>query len=295
MTDQPVPPRIAFIGAGRVALALARGFARAGLPVVAAASRTRASAAALAAAVPGCRVESDLQSAIDAADLVFLTVPDDAIAPTARELGWRTGVAVVHASGATEVSALAAAAERGASIGGFHPLQNFTDPDVALAGLPGCVAAIEAEEPLLGTLDALAGALAMRPIRLPAGARALYHCAGSFAAPFIVALLHEGVRIWRGFGLSEADALAALVPLARGTLDGVARSGTVQGLAGPISRGDVGTVERHVRALDGLDDATAAFYRTLAARVIPIAREKGTLSDERAVRLAAALGLSDRP
>jgi predicted short-subunit dehydrogenase-like oxidoreductase (DUF2520 family) len=293
MAAPPEPPRIAFVGAGRVARALARGFAQAGFPVVAVASRSLDSAHALAARVPGCRAEAHAQAAVDAADLVFLTVPDDAIVPTANAVGWRAGMSVVHASGATEVSALAAAAVRGARTGGFHPLQTFTDPDVALAGLPGCSVAIEADEPLLGQLTVLGSALGLRPIRLPAGARALYHCAGGFAAPFIVALLHEAVRIWRGFGVGEAEALAALLPLARGTIDAVAQSGTVRGLAGPIARGDVGTVERHLHALAALDEASLGFYRDLATRVIPIAREKGTLTPGEAARLQAVL--SARP
>jgi predicted short-subunit dehydrogenase-like oxidoreductase (DUF2520 family) len=296
MTDRPsagIPerPRIAFIGAGRVAGALARGFARAGFPVAAVASRTRSAAEALATAVPGCSAVGGAQAAVDAADLVFLTVPDDAIAAVADSAVWRPGVGAVHASGAAELDVLAAAATRGAWIGGFHPLQNFSDPDVALAGLPGCVVAIEAEEPLAGQLDALACALAMRPIRLPAGARALYHGAGSFAAPFITALLHEAVRIWRWFGMSEADALAALVPLARGTLDSIVRDGTVRGLAGPIARGDAGTVARHVAAFGALDERTLAFYREMAARVIPIALAKGGLTAERADEIRKRLGI----
>jgi predicted short-subunit dehydrogenase-like oxidoreductase (DUF2520 family) len=285
----PATPRIAFVGAGRVAGALARGFARAGFPVVAVASRSKGSADALAAAVPGCRAVHAPQAAVDAADLVFLTVPDDAIAGIAAAATWRAGVGVVHASGAAEVNVLAPAAARGARIGGFHPLQNFTDPDVALAGLSGCVVAIEADEPLAGRLDSLGAALGMRPMHLPAGARALYHGAGSFAAPFITALLHEAVRIWKGFGMSEADALAALVPLARGTLDSVARDGTVRGLAGPIVRGDVGTVARHVAAFGALDARTLDFYREVAARVIPIALEKGGLTPERAAEIVKLL------
>jgi predicted short-subunit dehydrogenase-like oxidoreductase (DUF2520 family) len=291
----PERPRLAFVGAGRVAGALARGFVRAGFPVVAIASRSPGSAEALAAAVPGCNAVRGPQAAVDAADLVFITVPDDAIAGVAAAVAWRAGVGAVHASGAAEVDVLAPAAAHGARIGGFHPLQNFSDPDVALAGLPGCVVAIEAEEPLAGQLDAAATALGMRPIRLPAGARALYHGAGSFAAPFINALLHEAVRIWRGFGMSEADALAALVPLARGTLDSIARDGTVRGLAGPIARGDAGTVARHVEAFGALDERTLAFYREMAARVIPIALAKGGLTPERAAEIGDLVRTSRAP
>ena len=283
-------PAIAFIGAGRVASALARGFARAGHPVTGVASRTFERARALADSVAGCNVCASPQAAADGADLVFLTVPDDAIARTAAGLVWRTGQAVAHCSGATEVAVLAPAAARGAAIGGFHPLQNFADPETALAGLAGCAVAIEADGPLAGSLERLAHALGARPIRLPHGARALYHCAGSFAAPFVTTLLHEAVRIWRGFGMTESEALAALVPLARGTLDSIAQAGTVAGLAGPIARGDTGTVERHLRALGALDERTLDFYRELASRVVPIALEKGTLAPGETATLERLLG-----
>jgi predicted short-subunit dehydrogenase-like oxidoreductase (DUF2520 family) len=286
-------PRIAFIGAGRVAAALARGFARAGYRVVAAASRRASSARGIAAAVEGCRVADSPQAAADEADLVFVTVPDDAIAAVAAAVEWRAGQAVVHCSGATELAALAPAVARGARVGGFHPLQNFADPETALAGLAGCAVAIEADEPLAAVLRQLAAAVRARPIGLPHGARALYHCAGSFAAPFVVAALHEAVKIWRGFGMTESEALAALVPLARGVLDAVERDGTVRALAGPIARGDVGTVTRHLDALATLGGDTAAFYRAAAVRVVPIAVEKGTLGTEKAAALARLLQAKD--
>jgi predicted short-subunit dehydrogenase-like oxidoreductase (DUF2520 family) len=82
------------------------------------------------------------------------------------------------------------------------------------------------------------------------------------------------------------------VPLARGTLDAVARDGTVRGLAGPIARGDAGTVARHVAAFGAVDERTLAFYREMAERVIPIALEKGGLAPERAEEIRALLRTS---
>jgi len=285
--------RIGFIGAGRVASALARGFARAGYAVTAVASRSGTSARSLARAVPGCRAYDGAQAAADRADLVFLTVPDDEIARVAAEIAWPRGGAAVHCSGATGVDALAPAARAGAQTGGFHPLQTFTAPETALAGLRRCVVAIEAEEPLAGRLRALASGLGARPIRLPPGTRALYHGAGSFAASFVVALLHEAVQLWRGFGVPEEEALAALLPLARGTLDAVAELGTVRALAGPISRGDVGTVVKHVQAFAERDRSTLDLYRVLARRTVPIALAKGALTPEQAAELTRILGAAD--
>jgi len=281
--------RIAFIGAGRVATALARGFTRAGHVVSAVANRNRAAADALAASLPGCRALGDPQDAVRGADLVFLTVADDAIPRVAAALEWRAGIAVVHCSGATDISALEPAARSGAQIGGFHPLQTFTDPETALAGLPGCVVAIEAEEPLATRLREMAETLGARPISLPQGARALYHCAGGFAAGFIAVLLHEATCLWRSFGKSDEEALRALLPLARGTLDSIARSGTEQALTGPIARGDIGTVEKHVAALAALDERTLALYRALARGAIPIGLAKGTLGPDQAQRLERIL------
>ncbi|MBN3790089.1 NAD(P)-binding domain-containing protein, partial [Burkholderia sp. Ac-20353] len=76
----PDTPRLGFIGAGRLARCVAQRFAQAGFPVVAIASRTPASAAALAARIDGCRAVATPQDVVDAADLIFLTVPDDHLA-----------------------------------------------------------------------------------------------------------------------------------------------------------------------------------------------------------------------
>lgn len=282
-------PRIGFIGAGRVARTLAQGFARRGCAVVAAASRSPASARLLAGEVPGCRALDDPQAVVHAADLVFVTVPDDAIAPTAASLRWPAGKWVVHASGATEVAALAPAREQGAIIGGFHPVQAFADPAVALAALPGCTVAIEAAGDLEAALEALAAALGMRPIRLPPGARPLYHGAGSFAAPFVALMLDQAVRIWESFGVPREQALSAMIALARGTLDAAARDGIVGSFAGPIARGDVGTIERHLAAMAKLPDETLALYRELARRAVPVGEAKGTLAPDKAARLRALL------
>ena len=70
--------------------------------------------------------------------------------------GDRDGVAVVHCSGVTEVSALQSASAQGALAGGFHPMQTFGDPAVAARSLPGCTITIEAPQPLDTMLVALA-------------------------------------------------------------------------------------------------------------------------------------------
>jgi predicted short-subunit dehydrogenase-like oxidoreductase (DUF2520 family) len=281
------PPafKIGFIGAGRLATALAWGFSRKGCAVVAVASRSRDSAARLAAPVAGCTVYDTPQQVADAADLVFIGVNDAAIAAVVADLRWRQGGAVVHCSGATEVAALAPAAAQGAQTGGFHPMQTFADPEAALASLPGCTVSIEATEPLLARLQALAALLGCRAITLPPGARVRYHASGAYASQYVVALLAEAAKLWASFGVKEEDAIKALLPLLRGTAASVERAGLVQGMPGPVSRGDLGTVRRHLDSLDAFDAQAAVLYRQLALRTVWLAEAKGVLTKEQLAQL----------
>src|SRR5258708_36439051 len=125
-----MPPKkvtLGFIGAGRVGTGLASGFARAGVNVVAIASRKIASAQKLAKRVRGAQACVP-QEVADRADIVFLTVPDDAIEGLASSLRWRKGAACVHCSGAAELDVLQKVVADAALAAGFHPLHIFEEP-----------------------------------------------------------------------------------------------------------------------------------------------------------------------
>ncbi|MFM2342971.1 MAG: hypothetical protein RLZZ592_2624 [Pseudomonadota bacterium] len=281
-------PAIALVGAGRVAQALAIALERCGVAVAAIGSRR----SALGPGWPeSCPQPICPQAAVDQAGLVLLTVPDDHIATCAEALHWRPGQAVVHCSGATEVAALAAAARAGAATGGFHPLQIFSDPLRAADRLAGSTVAIEAEagSVLERTLQTLARVLGLRPIVLPPGMRARYHVAAGYAASFLLPVLAEAAGLWKTFGVDEAEALAALLPLARGTLDAVEGRGLAGAVSGPIARGDDGVVGAHLAALAAIGPAAGDFYRRLARPQVALAHEAGRLDAAAVARLRARL------
>lgn len=286
---------IAFIGTGRLAQVLAPALAAQGHAVVAVASRTQAAAEALAPRIAGCRATT-LAEAVAAADLVFLTVPDDVIAPLSASLPWRAGQAVVHCSGATELTALAAAGATGAAVGAFHPLQIFSDPGRAAALLAGSAVSIETGDAALQQrLQELALSLSMKPLELRPGTRAAYHGAASFTASFLLSMLDEAAQIWVAIGLPQDLALEALLPLARGTLDAAQGRGLSGALAGPISRGDAGVVAAHIAALDALGGQHGAFYRELSRRQLELARASGRLDEAALARLEAVIGGGAEP
>ena len=263
--------RIAFIGAGRLARVLANAWAAQGEHITVIASRRLSSAQAIANTLRDCIATTTAQDAVDQSDLVFLTVPDDAIASTTHALRWRAGQSVIHCSGATELSHLEHAKQHGAHVCGMHPMQTFADPEAALASLPGCTFALEAEAPLYDQLERMACSIGGVPLRLPPGARARYHAAGGFASQFINALLNEGIQIWRSFGADPQQAERALLALLKGTVASIERTGLAGSLAGPVSRGDIGTVKQHIDAMHTLPAETAQLYALLCLRTVELA------------------------
>lgn len=280
--SQSTLPRVGFIGAGRLARCLALSFSRAGYPVTAVASRSAASAQRLASQIENCAAFDDPQQVVDAADIVFLTVPDDSIGSTAHILRFHPdaasqyGKALVHCSGASPVELLTPARDQGASIGGFHPLYLFSGDLADLDRIAGCSVTIEADGALKDTLTALAVALRCHPLSIPAGGRMLYHAAAHYAASFALCSLAECVALWRTLGFAEDDALRALLPMLAGTIETARDKGLPNALAGPVSRGDTGVVEKQLALLEGLGGDHAALYGLLSRRAVELAERRAT-------------------
>ncbi|MBN3858917.1 DUF2520 domain-containing protein [Paraburkholderia sp. Ac-20340] len=264
---------IGFIGAGRLAAALAVALTRVGVNVAAVASRNDGAARALATIAPECKV-LDPQAVAETCNLVFVTTADEAIQRTVETLCWRPGMAVVHCSGATDMTVLAKAASDGAAVGGFHPMQSFTDPIAAAESLAGCTVSVEAEGDLLQTLGAIAAALGCAVNRLPANVRALYHAAAGYPSQYINVILFEAVKIWASWGATEAQALRALIPLVRGTLQSIEARGLAAGMPGPVSRGDAATVASHVSALEAQSSDARRLYVELCYRSLDLALKR---------------------
>lgn len=273
--------RVGFVGAGRVARALALAFVRAGIPVAAIQSRDARSAEALAGAA-GAAVSDDIGTD---ADLIFLTVPDHAIAATAGGVYWRDGCVAVHTSGAHGLDVLRGA-PRAAS---FHPMQSFPDPALAHDLASGITISIEADDDLIAPLTEMAERIGARALRLPSGARPLYHASGYFASPLLVTMLDQAAGIWRAMGLDEKSAMATLLPLLKETVRMVEDHGLESSLTGLVVRRDAGTLAAHMEQLRRAAPETARHYAYLTGVSIDMAVRTGRISGEEADALRAQI------
>jgi len=280
-----------FIGAGTTGTALAVRLSQKGCPVVAVSSRTLSSAQNLAGLVPNCRVCHTSQEVAEAAELVFITTPDDVIAQVCGEVRWREGQSVVHCSGAHSVDILEPARKFEAAVGSFHPLQTFADVDQAIENLPGSTFALEAEEPLLSMLKELTSLLNGKWVELKPGDKVLYHTAAVFACNYLVTLVKLALDLWLDFGVSPKEATRALLPLLAGTINNIDNIGLPDCLTGPVARGDSGTIERHLSALRAKSPSLLTTYKELGLQTIPIALAKGKVNEQKAEEMKVLLSL----
>ncbi len=281
--------KLGFIGAGTVGTALSVRLSSNGYQVVAVSSRSQTSARNLAQAISGCRAFNNNQDVADTAELVFITTPDDAIAPVVCQIQWHTGQSVVHCSGADSTDILEPAKKLGAQVGVFHPLQTFASVSQAIENMPGSTFAVEAEEPLLNTLKAMANTLDGNWVELTAGDKVIYHAAAVIACNYIITLVKLATDLWQTFSIPPQQATQALLPLLRGTINNIDAVGIPQCLTGPIARGDTGTIKKHLDALQKTAPAILTTYRELGLQTIPIALAKGRINQHQAQELQAIL------
>ena len=188
---------------------------------------------------------------------VFLAVPDDAVSEMAHTLAAQGDpppeCAAFHLSGALSTEVLAPLHARGYAIGSFHPLQSIAHPVTGAERLPGSSVAVTGAPGASAVARRLASSMGCPVINVPEQWRPVYHAAAVTASNYLSPLLDAACRMLEKAGVSYEEALPALLPLVEGTLANIRELGLEASVTGPIARGDVETIDLHLRALDDED------------------------------------------
>ena len=270
---------VAVVGAGRVGTALAVLLQRAG-HIVTAVSGRRETAARAAHHLPGVPVVEPAE-ATGRGDLVVLAVPDDVLVSVAAELAeasaFRPGAWAAHVSGATGLEVLTPVVAAGARRLAMHPLQTVPDVEGAIDRIPGSVVAVTADDEEGADLGArLARDIGGHPFRLPDERRPLYHAAAVFGSNYVVTVAGIAEELFSEAGVPDPS--AALLSLARASLDNVARLGPAGALTGPAVRGDAGTVVRNLEALRDAAPHAVPGYVELCRLALELGERSGRLT-----------------
>ena len=272
-------PRIAIVGAGSLANSLVPALRECGYTIseiiVRNSPGSRQRARRMAARV-GASVVTARTAALDA-PLLWFCVPDREIRAASASLAELAGGKVqfaFHSSGALTSRELEALRKSGIAVASVHPLMTFVpNSRPILRGVPFAVEG-----------DAAAMRLAQRIVRdlggdafaLPAQRKAAYHAWATMTSPLLLAFLVTLEDAVVAAGMPREDSRRLSLPIIRQTIDNYARLGPQHSFSGPIIRGDVETVAKHLAVLKKIPGAGEVYVALAhnALRRLPVKNRK---------------------
>jgi len=260
---------VALIGPGRAGTTIALGLLEQGWTVVGVGGRAPDAPSTTSAAACLSSTTALVSEVARGAALVLVATPDRALERVllAAEPAIEPGALVVHLAGSRGLDVFSDLLERrtGVRVGALHPLQSFPSTTVGLERLAGAWAAV-AGDPAVADL---ARSLGLRPFELADSDRGRYHAAAVVASNHLIALLGQVERL----AATCSVPFEAFGPLVLASVQNAFALGPAAALTGPVARGDLTTVEQHLR---DLDPAERDAYRALAREAARLTGRRDT-------------------
>ncbi len=277
------------IGTGKLGSALSISLLKAGYEIVSLFNHHPEKAETLAGQM-GTSVISGVwpESPGQLGEVVFICVPDDAIAETARRLSLfdLSGRFIVHTSGTLPASVLKPVEQQGAVTAAFHPLQTFNqNSDESV--FREIYISVQGDETATEELSIWARALKARPVIISEEDKLRLHIAAVFASNYLVTLMEMAGDVMQDEELKRQLPIM-FNPLLSQTVENLAKKGTGPSLTGPLSRGDITTITRHLNQLNE-NPELAESYRLLGRKTLPIVERNGNVDPELINRLRELL------
>ena len=280
---------IGFIGAGKVASSFGRYLHGLGVDIGGYYDRNR-DKTILAADSTESAAFMDAASLAANCDIIFITTRDDQITGACEALC--SGGAVMkhhsigHMSGAHSSEILVSARDLGASVFSLHPLQAFADGKKAMKELPDTYFSLEGEDAALIKMERMLKQIGNPYFKIKAEHKSLYHLSAVIFSNYLITLIDSGLDALENSGIDRINGFAAMKPLIMGTIANIAAMGTEKALTGPIARGDSGTIETHLTALDELNlTELKSFYKYMGTKTIALAEKSALHAPEKAAAL----------
>ena len=223
----------------------------------------------------GCTAFTSPQEVSRSADMLFITTSDTAIENVVDSLAdydaFHAGQIIVHMSGAQSSEILDRAKDFGALVLSVHPLQSFADVERAISNLPGSIFSIEGDREAYDTAVCIVETLGGEYFFIDRKAKPLYHAGACVVSNYLVTLIDFGIKLLELTGIPRQMATRALLPLINGTVNNVENIGIPNALTGPIARGDLGTILKHLNCLQEMAPELMRLYSWLGFYTAQIA------------------------
>jgi len=259
MTKIPQMPKVTLVGCGSLGTSLASSLHGAGIRIDEIIVRSKnprpknahsknARLKNLSKRVAGS-LGARLRTLSDAelyAQVIWICTPDDVIEDVAKEISSRLSAkqVLLHSSGALNSDILRYGK---AAVASAHPMMSFTRGKAI--SLHGVAFALEGDLKATRMAAKLVARCGGEFFGISSTHKTLYHVFASACSPLLTALLLAGEEIGKAAHIAPGKLRKLSKPIVTRTLENYFAHGAAEALSGPLRRGDVATIRRHLDAL----------------------------------------------
>lgn len=207
------------------------------------------------------------------ADVYWLAVPDQQISTVIDQLlvqnPPRVNSLIIHSSGALPASIMNAARSQQCRLASLHPMKSFSTLSKNDNALKGVFCALEGDNEALTDIQQWLTPLELHWLNIDSQHKTAYHAAGVFASNYLISVAEAANQQLQQAGLEPALAIKVITQLMQNTLNNLSNSGCLKAsLTGPLQRGDIDTIERHLEQLSSLEQKQ--LYANLGRNIIEL-------------------------
>ncbi len=219
------------------------------------------------------------------ADIFLISTPDDVIEETANKIAQPFCNSVfVHCSGSLASDILKV--DKRCSI---HPIHSFANPKKSVEIFTNTMCAAEGNEKAVSIMSLAFEKIGGNIFEIKTENKPLYHASMVIACNYFVVLEYLSSKILQDIGLNDEEIIKILAPILQGTLNNIKENGFFDALTGPIARGDIGVVEKHIRAIKNYDENLLEIYKKLGSVAVEISKANNLKYNENLFRISEIL------
>ncbi|MGL5822300.1 MAG: Rossmann-like and DUF2520 domain-containing protein [Sarcina sp.] len=265
--------KFGFIGASKLGVSLGKYFMENNIKVSGYYNRNHEMAKEAAIFTDTMFFET-IKEVVENSNVIFISTADSAIAEIWEMLKEYNieGKIICHGSGSLSSEIFSNINKFGAYGYSIHPMLAISSKYNSYTLLKNAFITIEGDKKYKYSLYNLFKDLGNEVAFISSRDKAKYHLSAVMASNLVIAQVNKSVQLLSECGFNKEQALKALMPLIENNIKNIFEKGIKQSLTGPIERGDLSTIQRHIDCLDNENDLE--LYRLLSLNALEIAQEK---------------------
>lgn len=223
---------------------------------------------------------SSADEVVAKSDTIILSTPDGAIKKVWESIDKRNiqGKIFCHLSGSLSSDVFSGIEQFGAKPISIHPMFAFSSRESVYRQLDSVCFTLEGQEHAVSVWRDLLSTIGNETVTIDKQVKAKYHAAASLLSNHVIAVLESGYHLLEECGFSPEEARHFSKALVRENVEHVIESGGVAALTGPVERGDVKTIQKHLDVLQGEEKD---IYTACGRELLRLAKKKNPNRDYR--------------